>query len=62
MKDAYSLIGSDIFVLVKESLGIRALSQKKYLHWLMIGKILLHIGKNPSKMRHCMTNVTRSIL
>ena len=40
-----SLIGSDIFALLKKSLRIRVLlqSQNKYLHWSMIGKELLHI-------------------
>ena len=30
---------------------------KENLHWSMIGKVLLHIVKNPSKARHWQTNL-----
>ena len=33
---------------------------EKALHWLMIGKIVLHTGKNPSKERHCQSRLVCS--
>ena len=34
----------------------RSKKKKKNLHWLVVGKILLHIGKNTSKARHWWTS------
>ena len=57
-------LGSDIFVLLNESWesGSYHICKKEYLCLSMIGEVLLHIGKNPSKVRHWLTSVICFIL
>ena len=50
-----------LFVYEYLSEPIPALKKKKNLHWLVIGKILMHIGKNLSKARHWQMSVAHSL-
>lgn len=63
LKGPYFFYRSGIYALLKKSLKIRVLFKKlkKYQHWSMIEKILLHIGKNTSEARYELTGVACSI-